>query len=193
MTVVEIEDQQQKVEAAPSPPTGGRHSRTTRLLIGAGVVALVLLIWWGTATMRSSDVPDFAATTLNGSAIRLNDYHGQVVMLNFWATWCPPCRSEMPAIQRAYERYHDQGFTVLAINDAEQPSLIQPFADSLSLSFPIVLDPESRLQDAFAINGYPTSFFIDPKGHLYATHSGMLSETQLINYIQTGLSVGVVR
>jgi thiol-disulfide isomerase/thioredoxin len=151
-----------------------------------GLVGGIMIFSTGTGDVR---VPDFTATTLAGETVQLRDYQGQVVMLNFWATWCPPCRAEMPTIQAAYERYHDQGFAVLAINNAEQPAQIQSFADALSLRVPIVLDTEARLQRTFAISGYPTSLFISLDGELYAQHSGMLTPQQLDSYVTAGLAI----
>lgn len=136
----------------------------------------------------ATSAPDFEATTLTGEPVRLSDYRGQVVMLNFWATWCPPCRAEMPGIQAAYEQRQDEGFTVLAINNAETPSQIQPFVQALGLNFPIVLDTTAELQRTFAIRGYPTSIFVDPQGTVYATHPGFVSEDQLESYINEGLA-----
>ena len=172
-----------------------KHKQTKRqrqkwLLIGfgigvAGIVALMLIFSRGSA---GSPVPDFTATTLSGETVHLTDYKGQVVMLNFWATWCPPCKAEMPTIQIAYKQYHEQGFTVLAINNREQATQIQPFANALALTFPIVLDTDSALQDTFAIKGYPTSLFISDAGEVYATHTGMLTPQQLDGYIATGLA-----
>lgn len=132
---------------------------------------------------------DFEATTLSGEAVRLSDYRGQVVMLNFWATWCPPCRREMPDIQAAYAQHAAAGFAVLAINNAETAPAIQPFASSLGLEFPIVLDTAGSLQRAFGIRGYPTSIFIDRSGAIYATHSGMVTSEQIAGYIADGFAM----
>ena len=172
-----------------------KHKQTKRqrqkwLLMGfgigvAGIAVLMLIFSSGSA---GSPVPDFTATTLSGETVHLTDYRGQVVMLNFWATWCPPCKAEMPTIQAAYKHYHEQGFTVLAINNREQATQIQPFANALALTFPIVLDTDSALQDTFAIKGYPTSLFISDAGEVYATHTGMLTPQQLDGYIATGLA-----
>lgn len=171
-----------------------KHKQTKRqrqkwLLMGfgiavTGIAALMLIFSSGSA---GSPVPDFTATTLSGETVHLTDYKGQVVMLNFWATWCPPCKAEMPTIQAAYKHYHEQGFTVLAINNREQSVQIQPFANALALTFPIILDTDSILQDTFAIKGYPTSLFISDAGEVYATHTGMLTPQQLNDYIATGL------
>ncbi len=167
-----------------------KRQRQKWLLMGfgiavAGIVALMLIFSSGSA---GAPVPDFTATTLSGETVHLTDYKGQVVMLNFWATWCPPCKAEMPTIQAAYNHYRKQGFTVLAINNREQATQIQPFANALALTFPIILDIGSVLQDTFAIKGYPTSLFISDAGEVYATHTGMLTPQQLNDYIATGLA-----
>lgn len=166
-----------------------RHSapNQTGYLVIVGIAAIVLIVLMMLAS-RQNGQPDFTASTLSGEPVHLSDYHGQVVMLNFWATWCPPCRAEMPAIQAAYEQYHDQGFMVLAINNAEQPDQIQPFADAFALRFPVVLDTQGRLSQIFGVNGYPTSLFIAPDGEIYARHSGMLTPQQLERYITDGLA-----
>jgi peroxiredoxin len=143
-----------------------------------------------TSALNSSSIEnaaEFSAPLLDGTTVRLSDYRGQVVLLNFWATWCRPCRVEMPALQAAYDRYGEQGFTVLAINYAETPTQIQPFIESLGLRFPIVLDEEARLQRQFGIMGYPTSVFIGQDGSVFATHLGELNSEQLIRYIEAGL------
>ncbi len=167
-----------------------QRQRQKWLLIAFGIAAIgiaVLMLVFSSGT-TSAQVPDFTATTLNGETVQLSAYKGRVVMLNFWATWCPPCKAEMPTIQAAYKYYREQGFTVLAINNREQSTQIQPFANALALTFPIVLDTDSTLQDAFAIKGYPTSLFISDAGEIYATHTGMLSPQQLDGYITTGLA-----
>lgn len=155
-----------------------------------GVMGAILLFLVVTASSGTplGGLPDFTAQTLTGETVQLSDYRGQVVMLNFWATWCPPCRAEMPAIQEAYERYQSQGFVVLAINNAEDEAKIAPFARSLGLNFPIVLDETQTLQRKFSVTGYPMSLFIGADGKPYATHSGMLNEQQLDTYVQQGLS-----
>ena len=166
------------------------YQRRQRLLLvigGAAATLLVLVLVFSTRTGGAGQ-PDFTASTLTGETVRLSDYRGQVVMLNFWATWCPPCRAEMPTIKAAYESYHDQGFTVLAINNAESAAQIQPFAQTLALQFPIVLDTRGQLQNVFGISAYPTSLFISPDGEIYARHSGMLDPQRLYDYIATGMA-----
>lgn len=151
------------------------------------LVIVGLLILASTAKPSSAeDITDFTASLLDGTTIRLSDYRGQVVMLNFWATWCPPCRREMPMLQTIADRY--QEFVILAVNDAETPEQIQPFVDRLGLRFPIVLDETEQLQRMFRVMGYPTSIFIDREGRIFATHLGELNSEQLVAYIETGLA-----
>ncbi|MFN8529793.1 MAG: TlpA disulfide reductase family protein [Anaerolineae bacterium] len=158
------------------------------VMIGMMVLSLMVVF----ASMRQDtgvgSTPDFTASTLSGDTVHLSSYRGQVVMLNFWATWCPPCRAEMPSIEAAYERYQSQGFIVLALNNGESAQQISPFASMLGLRFPVVLDTDMHLQSAFAIQGYPTSLFIGRDGQVYATHSGGLTPSQLTQYIETGLA-----
>ena len=154
---------------------------------GLAVVAAFFFLTSANTT-TSSETPSFEAATFTGETIHLSDYEGQVVMLNFWATWCPPCRAEMPTIQSAYVTRHAEGFTVLAINASESAQTIAPFADALGLAFPVLLDTSGRLQRQFAIQSYPTSIFIDANGEVYAQHSGMLNDEQLHSYIDQGLA-----
>lgn len=153
-----------------------------------GIIILTFVIFFGIIAMTmASSSRDFSAQLLTGENIQLSNYRGKVVMLNFWATWCPPCRAEMPAIQEAYDMYQERGFIVLAINNAETPSQIQDFVDAFSLDMPMVLDVDGRLQRSFGIRSYPTSIFINKEGFIYATHTGMLTPLQLIDYIESGL------
>lgn len=166
-----------------------------RKRVSAVVGLAFLLVFVGLLILASSAKPssaayasDFTAPLLDGTTVRLSDYRGQVVMLNFWATWCPPCRAEMPMLQAASERYQDQGVVILAVNNAEPVSQIQPFVDRLGLRLPIVLDEEARLQRMFGIMGYPTSVFIDRDGLVFATHLGELSLEQFDVYVAAGLA-----
>ena len=110
--------------------------------------------------------PDFTLETLDGESVRLSDLHGQAILVNFWATWCPPCRSEMPAFQQAYADYEDEGFVILAVNATLQdnPSDIAAFIEEFDLSFPIVLDTEGTVNQLYQVRSLPTSFFIDKEG-----------------------------
>ncbi|GAB4545571.1 MAG: TlpA disulfide reductase family protein [Anaerolineae bacterium] len=108
--------------------------------------------------------PDFALETRDGQTLRLSDLRGQAVLLNFWATWCPPCRAEMPAIQRVYQAYRDQGFTVLAVDVGEGEAQVAAFADGRGLDFPILLDREGSVSARYQVRAMPSTFFIDRAG-----------------------------
>lgn len=154
----------------------------------AVVVGVILLALISSGMQQSSNGQDFTATTLQGNTVQLSDYRGQVVLVNFWATWCPPCRAEMPTIQAAYDHYGDQGFTVLAVNNGETSEQIVPFASYFRLDFPILLDTNRSVQESFGIRSYPTSIFFDGSGEMYATHTGMVTEADLVRYINDGLT-----
>lgn len=161
------------------------------LIIGFSVfvIALALVgLRGGDSGSGIGSTPDFTASTVTGEPVQLSSYRGQVVMLNFWATWCPPCRAEMPAIDAAYQSYQSQGFTVLAVNNGETPDRIMPFAAALDLSLPLVLDTHTRIQRQFNIEAYPTSIFIGRDGAVFATHVGIVSPAQIVQYVETGLA-----
>jgi cytochrome c biogenesis protein CcmG/thiol:disulfide interchange protein DsbE len=127
--------------------------------------------------------PDFELSALTGERIQLDDYRGKVVLLNFWATWCGPCRLEMPAFQSRADQFSSQ-LAVVAVNNAEAPTDVQAFVDELGLSFNVLLDPNSEIQRLYSVRGYPTSFLIDPEGVIRAQHIGIMTEEQLDGYLR---------
>lgn len=124
--------------------------------------------------------PEFTLEQLGGNAISLSALQGQVVLINYWATWCGPCRLEMPIIQA---RYNDGGFAVLAVNFDESAERVQRFVDELGLDFPVLLDPGGRVQELYRVRGYPTSYFLDSEGIIRFIHIGEMSATDLDRYL----------
>ncbi len=110
--------------------------------------------------------PAFTLTAADGTSYSLSDLRGQAVLINLWATWCPPCRAEMPAIEKMYKEYKNQGFTVLAINMTYQdaPAEIAPFTEKYGLTFPILLDETGAVASAYQLRSLPTSLFINREG-----------------------------
>jgi len=110
--------------------------------------------------------PDFELQTTRGETIKLSDLRGQAVLVNLWATWCPPCRAEMPAIEKIYNEYKDEGLVVLAVNMTYQDSQadIAPFVAEYGLSFPILLDQTGEVGEAYQLRSLPSSFFINRDG-----------------------------
>lgn len=123
--------------------------------------------------------PDFASVTPEGQPIALSDFRGSVVLLNFWATWCGPCRIEMPGFQRQYMAYGDQGLVILAVNNAEPVDLVTAFRDQLRLTFPIVMDESGEIQRQYGILNYPTSLAIDRDGRIVSRHFGVVPPSQI--------------
>ncbi len=110
--------------------------------------------------------PLLTLTDLNGAQASLTDYAGQVVLVNFWATWCQPCLEEMPALETFYQQYRDAGFVVLGINNGESVGEVESYLDDISLSFPIWLDEQFLGEGAFGVTNLPTSFLIDRTGQV---------------------------
>lgn len=118
--------------------------------------------------------PDFTLRTLEGKTVRLSEFRGKkVVLINFWASWCPPCRLEMPTMQQIYSEYKARGFEILAVNiesDAHQE--IRDFINELRLTFPILLDPDMKVTRKFHVIGLPVSVLIDRQGIVRAKEIG---------------------
>lgn len=110
--------------------------------------------------------PDFELSDASGNPMRLSDLNGKPVLLNIWASWCTPCRAEMPAMQRVYETYASQGFIILAVNATNQDQLTNAvnFAAEMGLSFPILFDHQGQISKLYQVQALPTSFFIDAQG-----------------------------
>lgn len=108
--------------------------------------------------------PPFALNDLEGRQVNLVDYRGKIVLLTFWATWCEPCKKEMPEIQAAYEQYKDRGFAVLAVNFGEKPQKVLPVVKNIGLAFPVLIDHKIKVASQYGVVSLPISFFIDPNG-----------------------------
>ena len=110
--------------------------------------------------------PDFALNDPEGHTQRLADYRGKPVILNFWATWCPPCREEMPSMQRAYEALKADGIAVIAINVGEDLDAIEQFLEDEPVDFALPMDTDSKVAQRYPMRGLPATFVIDPQGRL---------------------------
>jgi len=118
------------------------------------------------APMEGFLAPDFQLTTLDGETIVLSELRGKAVLVNFWASWCPPCRSEMPAMQQVYADLNSNDFVILAVNSTQQDRLtdVDEFVAERNLSFPILLDHDGQVSALYQVHSLPTSFFVDPNG-----------------------------
>ncbi len=127
--------------------------------------------------------PDFSLPLLDGGTLALNELRGKPAIINFWATWCPPCRRELPALQAAYETYGDRiGF--VAVDVKEQPEQVAGFVNELGITFPIALDGDGAVSGvAYKVRGIPTTVFVDSKGVVSARHVGPLDEATINSYL----------
>jgi peroxiredoxin len=119
------------------------------------------------------EATNFQLKTLDGQNRTLIQDRGKVVLVNFWATWCPPCIREMPSMQLLYEKYKNQGFEIVAVSvDQGSSDTVRKFAEKLNLNFPIVLDPENTVKTAYRVRALPTNYLIDRTGHVVAWGMG---------------------
>lgn len=164
-----------------------------------GAIAfLIVLIGWGIMDSNGEQVnqesaidgvevglkegylaPDFQLETLEGQLLQLSDFRGDYVILNLWATWCPPCRAEMPHMQDFYDDYKDKGVTILAVNLTTQErnrNAVEPFVkEEFQLTFPVVLDVDGQVRSMYQAYSIPTTYFIDPQGKIQTKVIGPLS------------------
>ena len=131
--------------------------------LGLAILAFALWVWGRTPALA----PDFAVPNLAGQAVRLSAYRGQVVLVNLWATWCPPCREEMPSMQKLYDRLKDRGFVLLAVSQDETgPETVKSFVEQMKITFPVLVDPDGDVGRKFGVWGYPESFVVDREGRV---------------------------
>jgi peroxiredoxin len=130
---------------------------------------------------------DFTLTELNGKTWTLKELRGKVVLVNFWATWCPPCRKEMPDLETLYKQFKDQSLVILAISD-EDESKVKPFIAEQKITYPILLDPRRKVNELFEIEGIPKTFVYDRSGKLVAQSIDMRTRKQFLEMLaQAGL------
>jgi peroxiredoxin len=130
---------------------------------------------------------DFTLADLQGKAWHLQDLRGRVVLVNFWATWCPPCRKEMPDLDALYNKFKDRGFVVLAISD-EEAAKVSPFIAERKISYPVLLDPGRKVNDAFIVEGIPKSFVYDRGGKMVGQSIDMRTRNQFLGMLaQAGM------
>jgi peroxiredoxin len=125
---------------------------------------------------------DFTLTDLQGKSWHFRDLRGKVVLVNFWATWCPPCRKEMPDLQALSEQFKDQGFVVLAISD-EEARKVAPFIAERKISYPVLLDPGRKVNELFRVEGIPKSFVYNREGKMVAQSIDMRTRSQFLEML----------
>lgn len=129
------------------------------------------------------DAPNFSLVDLNGNTHKLSDYKGQGVLLNFWGTWCKPCKKEMPAINEQYEQFKGEGVQVLGINIAESNFEVSSFTDKLGVKFPILLDKTKSVMRAYNVDPLPTTVLVNKEGKIVKIITGEMTETDIQKYL----------
>lgn len=127
--------------------------------------------------------PKLSLTALDEASVSLTDYQGKVVLVNNWATWCPPCQTEMPELQSYYRKHINDGFVVVAIESGEDAATVAQFARTYELSFPIWLDPQGKALDAFKNWDLPSSYVIDRDGKVKLSWTGPVNRATLEQYV----------
>lgn len=129
--------------------------------------------------LAGAPAASYPVKRIDGSEDALNRYRGRVVFMNLWATWCGPCRAEMPALDRLYEREHARGLTVLGIDQGESAEVAAAFARKAGVHYPILLDKDQLYGEAYAAIGLPTSVIVDRRGHIVRGIDGELTYAQM--------------
>lgn len=138
------------------------------------------------ATNEREPAPDFRLTTLDGQTVTLSDLQGRWVLINFWATWCSPCREELPYLQTLAATHADQ-LTILGINMRESETAIEPFVAELGLTFPILLQPDDNTLLNYGVRGLPLTFLIDPEGNLVWRQVGPFQSAAVLLRIKSAI------
>jgi peroxiredoxin len=127
---------------------------------------------------------DFTLSDLDGNKVSLKDFRGKNVYLNFWATWCPPCRKEMPAIEKVYQEYKDKGLVVLTIDIGEDKETVKNFIKDNKYNFKVLLDSDQNIASQYNISAIPVSYFINKDGSIATKRVGALEENEMRQYVK---------
>lgn len=159
------------------------------LVLIAGAAWIALSADTGAATNEATSAPqagftapDFTLETLSGETYTLSSLQGNVVLVNFWATWCPPCRAEMPELLQAARDYPD--LALLAVNVAETSDKVSQFAEQFRMDVPVVIDPQGAISDRYNVRGLPTSIFLDADGKIMEVRPGAINRAVIDSVLQ---------
>jgi cytochrome c biogenesis protein CcmG/thiol:disulfide interchange protein DsbE len=181
--------------------SGGITVLISMVICGAALITVLVLgvTRQGTGTEGATDkensakppAPEFNLKDLEGNQIKLSDYKGKVMVLNFWATWCTPCRAEIPAFVKLREQYHDRGFEIIGVSlDEDATEAVARFAKNLKINYPIAMGNPEIVQAYGPIESIPMTFIIDRQGRLYGFIRGMVAHDQFEKIITPLLEAG---
>ncbi len=144
--------------------------KTSAFPVAALIAALAALTWPAAATDGAVPAPAFTLASRAGGEVSLADLKGQVVMINFWASWCGPCRKEFPALDQIYAKYKPMGFTLVAINVESDKADAEKFLATTPASFPILFDPDGKVSGNYGVSAMPTTVLVDRQGRVRWLH-----------------------
>lgn len=161
----------------------------------AAAVTLTYVIWPTSGAIRIDPVgpaivqqgeaaPNFILPSMEGVPFSLDQQRGQVVIVNMWATWCPPCKAEMPMLDAFHAAHAEKGVLVLAVNNEETPETVRAFISEAGFTFPVLFDQYGQIQDSYGVQGLPTTFVIDRNGLIQYIHLGEITEERLLEVIE---------
>jgi len=156
---------------APTSPTGERYGPVA-------MPAALATDGFDIVAEEGALAPDFLLESMDDSEIRLSDLRGRPVVVNFWATWCKPCRQEMPRFVEAYDQHADEGLVVVAVNMQEGKGIVRPFAEDYGMDFPIAVDRDGEVGDRYRLLGLPTTYFIGRDGVIRSVYTGPFQDKQ---------------
>ncbi|MBD3413367.1 MAG: redoxin domain-containing protein [Candidatus Aminicenantes bacterium] len=155
-------------------------------LTAAAFVVIAVLVATNSVTIQGSEfskAPDFILKDLDGNEVTLDDFKGDVLFINFWATWCPPCREEIPGFVEMYEKYNEDGLEILGVSlDRKGPEVVRKFAEKYEINYPMVMGTNQLIQDYQPGQYIPSTIIIDPQGTIRDRHVGFLDKATLEKY-----------
>ncbi len=180
-------DQAEDPEENPESESRGSNLGAIALLLLAGSIALFAWAWSNERGDSSSgqnvevgrEAPDFTLPDLEGNQIALSDHRGEVVLINFWATWCPPCRVEMPDMEAVYREHKDDGFEILGVDQREPKELVEEFVTERGFSWIFLLDEDFDVSQEYSATSIPRSILVDRDGTVAHVWRGTLTRSQL--------------
>ena len=140
------------------------------IVITVGLLGLCILP--ASAKTISGKAPEFTLKSRSGHNLRLSDYRGQVLLINFWASWCGPCRQEMPLLENLYKRYNKLGFTIMGVNVDTDSTKANNYLKDMSVTFPVVYDTTNAVSKSYNVNAMPTTVIVDRNGNMRFLHQG---------------------
>ena len=156
-------------------------NRTGFFNLKQAVLAFCVSLFLLTGVQAEAEMaPNFTLKSRSGKNIKLSEYRGQVVLVNFWASWCGPCRQEMPILEKLYKKYSSLGFVVLGVNVDDKPAQAESLLKLIDVSFPVLFDTDKKISEKYKVTAMPSSFFVDRDGMIRSEHKGYLPEYELL-------------